>query len=386
LNLDEPGGSLVCFREEKMKLNMIAATAAAFIAMATAAHSDEIRATSSFGPKHVLATDGYPALFAKLEELTDGKWTGNDTPSGLLAPNEMNAGLRAGVSEMGPIILPYFAADFPESGIVGELSILGTDNRAISSAVTEYIATCAECQAEFAANGHVFLGSDATTNYQLLSTVPIHSASDLKGLRIRTAGSVFTRYVESLGAQAVQMPASELFGALSSGVIDATYSSVADLKNAQLYDVVKAVALVDQGVFNAAGMTNVSLVLWDRMSADEREALAHAAQYAQTIGVQAWISNTDEARKNGEEKGIEFISPDADLAEASAAFRKEHLAGVAATMKERGVANGDEKVARYQALLEKWEGLVADVASAEELAELRYREIWSKIDYAKYGR
>lgn len=369
-----------------MKVITFAAAAVAAVLSTAVANAEEIRATSSFGPKHVLATDGYPALFSKLEELTDGRWTGNDTPAGLLAPNEMNTGLRDGISEMGPIILPYFAADYPESGLVGELSILGTDNRAISSAVTEYIATCAECQAEFKANGHVFLGSDATTNYQFLSTVPIRTLEDMKGLRIRTAGAVFTRFVESLGAEPVQMPSSELFEGLSSGVINATYSSVADLKNAQLYDVVKSVTLVDQGVFNAAAMTNVSNILWNRMNPEDREALAHAGQYAQTIGVQGWINNTEEARKTGEEKGIEFITPDAGLLDAAGAFRTKHLAEAAVTLTERGVTNAEAKIARYQELLAKWEGLVESVNTPEELAELRYQEIWSKIDYSTYGQ
>lgn len=133
----------ITFWENTMKHFVLATLLAA-------GFTDTIRATSSFGPSHVLATDGYPALFKKLSELTDGRWTGNDTPSDLLAPNEMNTGLR-----------------------------------------------------------------------------------------IRSVGALFTRFVESMGAEPVQMPASELFEALNSGVIDATYSSVGDLKNAQFYDVVK---------------------------------------------------------------------------------------------------------------------------------------------------
>lgn len=369
-----------------MRVRTFTAAMIAAALASTTISAEEIRATSSFGPRHVLATDGYPALFKKLEELTDGRWSGNDTPAGLLAPNEMNTGLRDGISEMGPVILPYFAANYPESGLVGELSILGTDNRAISSAVTEYIASCAECQAEFKTNGHVFLGSDATTNYQFLSTVPIRNLEDMKGLRIRTAGAVFTRFVESLGAEPVQMPSSELFEGLSSGVINATYSSVADLKNAQLYDVVTAVTLVDQGVFNAAAMTNVSNTLWDRMTPEDREALAHAAQFAQTIGVQGWINNTEEARTSGEEQGIEFITPDSGLIDAAGEFRAQHLADAAQALEERGVTDAAAKIARYQELLEKWETLVADVSTPEELAELRYQEIWSKIDYNTYGQ
>lgn len=369
-----------------MKYTSFVAAAAVAVLSATAGLSEEIRATSSFGAKHVLATDGYPALFAKLSELTDGRWSGNDTPSGLLAPNEMNSGLRDGISEMGPIILPYFAADYPESGLVGELSILGTDNRAISSAVTEYLATCAECIAEFAANGQVFLGSDATTNYQFLSTRPIRTVDDMAGVRIRTAGSVFTRFVEFLGAEAVQMPSSELFEGLSSGVIDATYSSAADLQNAQLYDVVKSVTLIDQGVFNAAAMTNVSLLLWNRMTPQDREALAHASQYAQTIGVQSWVSKAESATVTGKGHGIEFITPDQALRDKAADFRAMHLASVADTLTERGVTDAEAKIARYQQLLAKWEALVGDVSTAEELAELRYQEIWSKIAYASYGQ
>lgn len=360
-------------------------TSALSVFVVTAATAETIRATSSFGPNHVLATDGYPALFKKLSELTDGRWDGKDTPSGLLAPNEMNAGLRDGVSDMGPIILPYFAADYPESGLVGEMSMLGSDNRAISSAVTEYIATCSECVAEFAANGQIFLGSDATTNYQFLSTVEIKSLKDLHGLRIRTAGSVFTRFVEGMGGEAVQMPSSELFEALNSGVIDATYSSVGDLKNAQLYDVVKSVTLVDMGVFNAAAMTNVSKIRWADMSVEDRNALAHASQYAQAIGVYSWRTTAQEAQAAGEEAGIKFNTPDAAFIEEGKRIRDDHMKTVVATLTGRGVVDAEAKVARYAELLTKWEGLVADVASAEELAELRFQEIWSKVDYATFG-
>lgn len=360
-------------------------TTALSVFAVSAATAETIRATSSFGPNHVLATDGYPALFNKMSELTDGRWSGNDTPSGLLAPNEMNTGLRDGVSDMGPIILPYFAADYPESGLVGEMSMLGSDNRAISSAVTEYIATCDECIAEFASNGQIFLGSDATTNYQFLSTVDINNLEDMKGLRIRTAGSVFTRFVEGMGAEAVQMPASELFEALNSGVIDATYSSVGDLKNAQLYDVVKSVTLVDKGVFNAAAMTNVSMILWGSMSSEDRKSLAHASQYAQAIGVYSWRTTAEEAEAKGKESGIEFVSPDAEFAAQGDKIRDEHMATVVETLTGRGVTNAEAKVARYVELLTKWEGLVANVSSAEELAELRYQEIWANVDFAALG-
>lgn len=354
--------------------------------MATsAADAETMRTTSAFGPSHVQATKVYPKLFEKLKEFTGGRWEGVDTPSGLLSPGEMNAGLRDGVSDMGPVILPYFAADYPESGLVAELSVVGRDNRAIAGAVTEYIVNCAECQAEFKKFGQVYLGADATTLYALLSTKPIRTLDDLKGLRIRTAGAVFTRLVEALGGTPAQMPSNELFEGLSQGVIDATYSSIPDLKNARLYDVVKYVTEINQGVFNAAATNNASRMLWERMGPEDRNALAHAAQYGQALGIEGWREAEAEARAEGAKKGIEFITPDDAMLKAANALTEQHLASVVGTLEQRGVTDAGAKVAKYIALVEKWGGLVKDVRTTDDYAELRYREIWSKIDFSKYG-
>lgn len=363
------------------------AGAALVVALSGVAQAETIRATSGFGPSHVMATKVYPALFEKLKELTDGRWDGKDTSSGLLAPNEMNVGLRDGVSEMGVIILPYFAADYPESGLVAELSVLGTDNRAISSAVTEYMIGCDECLAEFKKFGQVYLGADTTPNYQFLSTKPVRTLADMKGVRIRTAGSVFTRFVESMGGVAVQMPANEIFEGLSQGVLDATYSSAPDLKNARLYDVVKYVTDINQGVFNAAATSNVSKMLWDRMSVEDRKALVVASQYAQSVGVYGWRETEKEAREVGVKQGIEFIEPDASLKDAAKAFTEGHLKTVVATLEKKGVTNAAVKVDRYKGLVEKWHKLVGEIEDTPEaLADLRFKEIWSKVDFATFGK
>ncbi|MGB1092269.1 MAG: C4-dicarboxylate ABC transporter substrate-binding protein, partial [Oceanobacter sp.] len=205
-------------------LSLAAATlSAALLTQAPAVSAKTIRAVSGFGPAHILATTGYPKMSEKLQELTDGKWKIRDTPSGLLSIGEMNEGLKNGVAEMGTIIMPYFAADYTESALVAELSILGNDNRAISSAVAEYISTCKECIAEFKANGQIYTGGDATVTYELLTTKPVRNSEDLAGMRIRTAGSVFTRFITDMGGVAVQMPSSEIFEGLSSGVLAGTY-------------------------------------------------------------------------------------------------------------------------------------------------------------------
>jgi TRAP-type transport system periplasmic protein len=363
-----------------------AAAASVLVLAAPAVQAETIRAVSGFGPAHVLATTAYPKMSEKLQEYTRGKWKIRDTPSGLLSIGEMNDGLKNGVADMGTIILPYFAADYPESALVAELSIIGNDNRAIASAVTEYISTCNECLAEFRKNGQIYTGSDATTPYELLTTKAVRTTDDLKGLRIRTAGSVFTRFVSELGGIAVQMPSSEIFEGLNSGVIGGTYSSAPDLKNARLYDVVKYVTNIHQGTFNASAFPNVSVKLWSKMDNNERQALVHAAQYAQVAGIYGWRNTLDEVLVEGKKSGIEFIEPDDSLKAAAAKFREAHLSTVAQTLTDRGVTNAQDKVDRYIELITKWHELVANVKTEDELAELRYQEIWARRDLSTYGQ
>jgi TRAP-type C4-dicarboxylate transport system substrate-binding protein len=369
---------------QKLIISALAGVAA-IAALSTGAHADTVRATSGFGPSHFFAKDVYPALFKELEVLTDGRWTGQDTPSGLVSASEMNTALRDGVSELGAVILPYFAAEYPESLLPAELSIVGTDHRAISSAATEYIVSCPECLAEFSRNGQVYLGSDTTAIYQFLSRVPMRSVADVKGVRIRTGGPVFARFVEQIGGVPVQMPISEIFESMSQGTLDATFSSTPDLKNFRLNEVAKYVVDVDFGVFNAGAIMNASKTLWDRMTPEDRGALVRASQDALALSLELWGSQDGAAREESAAAGVEFIPADTTIEAAKADFTKAHLAAAAGILTERGVTDAEAKVQRYLALVDKWQGLIGPDTTTEQLGDMRYEQIWSKVDFSSYG-
>jgi TRAP-type C4-dicarboxylate transport system substrate-binding protein len=358
------------------------AVAAVVTAVAAAAHAETIRATSGFGPTHVLATDIYPEISAKLSEFTSGAWDIQDTPSGLVAPNEMSAGLRDGVTELGALLMPYFPAEFPDAALPSELSNLGSSQYVVSSAVTEYIVTCGDCQAEFTRNGQVYLGSDATPTYNILSVKPVRNVEDMKGLRIRTGAPIFAAFVEKLGGVPVQIPSSEIYESLSQGVIDGTFSGIHDILSYRIGDVIKSVTVLNEGVFNGAAVATASQTLWSRMSPDTRSALARASQYGISAGLIGYDGKLAEAKAT---EGVEFIEMDDTLSAAKAAFNREYLAGAAARLEARGVKDAQVKVDRYAALVEKWEGLVSSNMTEEQLGSLRFQEIWSKVDFANYG-
>ena len=359
------------------------AIAGAMTAACSLASAETIRATSGFGPAHILATDVYPEIGARMKEFSAGRWDLQDTPSGLVAPNEMSAGLRDGVTEMGTLLMPYFPAEFPDAALPSELSILGKSNLAISSAVTECIATCAECQAEFQRNGQIYLGTDATPPYNLLTMTPVRSVNDLKGMRIRTGAPLYAGFVAAMGGEATQIPSSELFESLSQGVIGGTFSANHEIIANRLGDVVKYVTETEEGVFNGAADATVSRTLWDRMSGEDRVALAHASQYGTSKGLFAFLRDAEAARHV---EGIEFIPMDETLSAAKEAFNAAQLAKAAEILTGRGVADAQAKIDRYTALVAKWEGLVHADMTYEELAELRFTEIFAKLDMNSYGQ
>ena len=353
---------------------------------ASAGHSETIRATTGYGPSHHIAKVVYPAISAKLSELTDGRWDVRDTSSGLLKPNEMNTGLRDGITELAPNVLTYFAADYPESTMVGELSTFGTDSRAISGAVSEYILTCPECLAEFDKFGQVFVGTTATNISAVLSTTPIENLEDFKGLRIRTVTPTFSKYIASLGAEPVQMPSSEMFEALSQGIINAAFSSVSNIRSGGLYDAIKYVVEVRQGVLSAYTVATPSKVLWGRMTLEDRAALLEALQFGIATDLKAWVDGDAEVKQLAIEHGTVFVDADDTVKEASRKFNEAHLATLADDLTARGIKDAAAKIDRYLALLDKWEKLVVDVETVEELSDLRMRELWADIDLASYGK
>ncbi|GEO80227.1 C4-dicarboxylate TRAP transporter substrate-binding protein [Pararhodospirillum oryzae] len=346
------------------------------------AHADTIRATSGFGPSHVLATDIYPEINARLRAFTKGAWGLHDTPSGLVAPNEISAALRNGVTEMGTLLMPYFPAEFPDAALPSELSILGSTNLAVSCAVTEYVATCPECQAEFTQNGQIYLGTDATPPYNLLTTRPVRSVGDVQGMRIRTGAPLYAGLVADMGGEPTQIPSSELFEALSQGVVAGTFSGNHEIVANRLGDVITSVTEMEEGVFNGAAVA-ASHLLWIRLSPDERAALIRAAQHGIVKGLFGYLDDANAAR---EIKGITFLKMDETLAAARAAYNEKRLASVASILAGRGVKDPQAKIDRYKALVAKWEGLITPAMTPEALAELRYTEIFARLDMNAYGQ
>lgn len=346
----------------------------------------ELRAASSFGPTHVHAVHAFPAFIETLERETGGAFTARDFPSGLVAPNEAVSALTDGIVDMGSIVLLYFPSDFIEAALPGELAILGSDPRVMGNATLEYLVTCQPCLDEFSAKGIVPLSSGSTTPYQILSLAPVTTLEEFDGLRIRTAGSVYSRWAEFMGGQSVQLASTELFEALNQGTVDAVFGSFVEIKNQQIQDVLGDVTRINFGVLNSYTLVNLRQDFWSDLDGELKEAFLEAALYAQAVGTQGWIEADEEALDLARENGVNVLDPTKAVYERMDQFRAEHLASLSATLAERGVEDAEAKIARFTALVDKWETLLEgkDYSTEKHVALLK-NEIWSKIDLDTFG-
>jgi TRAP-type C4-dicarboxylate transport system substrate-binding protein len=114
----------------------------------------------------------------------------------------------------------------------------------------------------YAKQGVYYLGYEPGIGNRLLTTKPIKTLADFKGMKIRCLGT-FGNWMAKLGATPVGVPIPELYMALKLGTVDGVISGTGVLEGQKLYEVAKYLQLpaassseplhilVNQGEWNA---------------------------------------------------------------------------------------------------------------------------------------
>ncbi|WP_370302776.1 C4-dicarboxylate TRAP transporter substrate-binding protein [Pseudooceanicola sp.] len=314
----------------------------------------------------------------------------------LLSMKETSPGIRDGLADLGFVLPVYYPAEFAESNLVANLSMLSTAGTQVASpgaamtgAMTEYIFfNCPECLAEYKAQGQVFLGSMSSASYVLLCNQPVATIEDLRGKKLRSGSPNFSRWAEKFGAVAVSMSGNDQYEALGQGVIDCTMAAVSELTNNSLADVTKYVTLgVPGGVFAGAATANFGIPSWQGLTDEQRAVILEAMSLMQadmTLGYHN-LSVADMEAAPG--KGVELLDPSPDLVAETDAFVMEDVKIIEQQFAtDYGVADTGRKVAEIMALVEKWKGLTADAAGDKQvLAQVYWDNIYSKLDPKTFG-
>lgn len=350
--------------------------------------AEELRLAPGAPPTHPAHAPLYETLAEELPRQTDGALTGRILGPEVATVGNMKGALQSGVVQVGNLLPLYFPGDLPNAALMGDLAFLGRDPHAMAAAMTEYIVTCTDCRAEFDKLGAVFAGSGSSDVYVLLTTKPVRTLADIKGLRLRSGGSPFARWAEYVGASPVNVPVGDTFETMSQGVIDGTMGSAADLLSFRLIDLAKFVIDLPLGTYHATVDFAVNGDAWRAMTPQERRGFMRAANKANVAFTQDWgYERSQVARQEARKAGLTFIEPDQSLFEATQAFLEEDLKAVVGIAENQyAITDAQAKIERFRALVDKWTGIVEEAGhDPATIAEAIQREIWDKVDYDSYG-
>ena len=379
----------------KATLRIVAMGATALGLAATSTAAQDLRFT--FGQPESYAT--YQATKNFMDKLAEAGMPGKLFTSGsLLTLGETTPGVRDGLADAGFVVLPYTPAEFSESILIANLSLLATTGyplevpgAGMNGATMEYIMLhCPECQVQMKAQNHVFTSGTSSQDYVLACTSPIRSLADFQGKRIRVGAANFTRWTEFLGGVPVQMPGNETYDGLSKNLLDCTTIGLADFYGQKHIEVTNSVIIgAPGGVYASLGFANFNRDTWQGLSEEQRVAAMNAAAYASAESIMAY-SEFDKIGYDATVEGgkHEIIQAADDIVAKTLEFAEADLVTIEAEMTEKyGVQNAAEKLAKSRELIEKWKVLTKDIkrGDTEALAQLYMDEIYSKLGLASYG-
>ncbi|GGL53336.1 TRAP transporter substrate-binding protein DctP [Wenxinia marina] len=297
----------------------------------------------------------------------------------VVALPQMGDALTSGLADVGNSLPLYFAADFPITGGAGDLALLGRDPYAMGLAFTEWVVNCQPCQEEFAAFGGVFLGAGSSDVYGLITTVPVESADDLQGLRLRSGGAPYSRWAENFGASGVPMAVGDQFEAMSQGTIDGSMASIVDMLSYRLIDVATHFNTMPIGTYHATSNFTFANATWEGLTVEQREQVLRAANRANLAFTDRWAFQLPEEARTA------VADSDIVVTEAS----DELLAAVeefAQADREAQIAAAGPDLADFVTLVDEWTAIVAETGEdPEALADVAWERIWSNVDLSTYG-
>lgn len=357
--------------------------------VASSAHAaTSFIANSFYDQQHPHSRYGYIEWAEMVKELSNGELQPEVyTGTVLLAPRANLQGIQDNVVQVAHHAAIYTPSEMPVANAVQELGFNYDDPLVGILAVTDFSLNNPTQLAEWEELDIVYLGAYNTPSYVLFCREPVRNLDELRGKRIRTAGSTVSAWVEQAGGTPVNVPSSEMYSGLDRGSLDCATNAPNDLIDRSLWEVAEYTTLLPTGMYWSGPQWGFNSGFWASLSDEERDVFKEATANAMTRMIVQFLNASETALEEAAAHGNNIYQPEEDLMASVEAFRDEALANVYDKARdEYGVEDPEALIDDFIATYEKWDALISEVDREDEeaLAELAMEEIYNKLP-ADYG-
>jgi TRAP-type C4-dicarboxylate transport system substrate-binding protein len=250
-------------------------------------------------------------MMAEVEQATDGRikfeiYYSNELGSLADVTEQMTMGGNILAGTSGDFYADYGCPDIMACNIQYALPTIEAVNKLNDS---ELFASWCD-QIEQASGLKILCCNWASAPRSVLSTKPINSVEDFKGLKIRVPGLAADAFFSNLGASTMTMPFSDIYTNMSQGMVEAAEAPLSTLYSYSLQEVAKYCYLSEHSL--ATSCWAMSASIWNSLSADDQKILQDALTKYGSIFAEKGLETQAEFRAELETAGVTFVEPTAE--------------------------------------------------------------------------
>lgn len=365
-------------------MNIIKTFGAAMVGAVVAASAVQAD-TVSFGTfmpqNHPINSEAVVPFYDRVSTATDGAVTLELQPGSVITGTKTTLeGISSNLVTAGYVVDLYIPSSLPHSVLVTSLGMNAASPLAGSAAVTELQTLhCPGCVAEMDSYDAKTHAIQRITDYLLYCREGIETSEDMKGKNIKVSSN-WGLIVQKLGANPVNVQASEMYEAFQRGLIDCAVAPEIWLEQRSLWESAKVVIDLPLGAFQGGHLNAINADVWDDFDDATKEAfMANYPKLITDVSI-AYKGGDDKARAGAKERGVKYVEADDTLKAILAEARAENEALTLERGAAAGVKNGPELVAKFKELIAKWEAIEAEANGDMEAFQVRLKEeIYDKL-------
>ena len=252
----------------------------AFAGSATAAEKIKLAAIDGYSPKSLWVKefiDFYiPEIDKKLAETGNYEIEWNQAWGQIVKVRGVLGGLQKGLGDIGVVTTVFHADKVPLQLVAYATPFVTNDPGLVAKTVDDLADTHPEFKQAFNKFNQVYLTNMAVLDtYQIFSKTPVQKLSDMKGLKVGSAG-LNQRWLEGSGAASVAGSLVHYYNKLSTGVLDAIMLWPEAVVGRKMYEVAPYMLKSDLGTANSK-VVSVNSDTWDALPDEIKSAIQEAS-------------------------------------------------------------------------------------------------------------